>query len=220
MKIAPLIPPSFMSPLTWECRICLTMSSAVQEWALTRLCFLLGYGIGVGGKGSVSFSAHISQICQYVVTIFSTQAAAGTPVSLPVFIADCFLGAWEPFLCAVSFSFGLGFVCFLIFILFIYFLNYFGFGFFFPFCARSRGFTRAGTNDPWWTHWDYGQPSICMRGSKKANYTANLRQRSFSSRFFRVTYWDLSKGWKVKLWAVLLSSTCEGREILCRHFNK
>jgi len=30
-----------------------------------------------GWKGSASFSAHISQICQYVVTIFSNHPAAG-----------------------------------------------------------------------------------------------------------------------------------------------
>lgn len=65
----------------------------------------------MGGKGSVSFSAHISQICQYVVTIFSTQTAAGTPVSLPVLIADCFLGVWGLFVCVLAFLFGWGFVC-------------------------------------------------------------------------------------------------------------
>lgn len=39
-------------------------------------------------KGFASFSAHISRAWQYVVFIFST--AVGTPVSLPVLIADFF----------------------------------------------------------------------------------------------------------------------------------
>lgn len=42
-------------------------------------------------KGFASFSAHISQIRQYVAMIFSTLTAVGTPVSLPVLIDDCFL---------------------------------------------------------------------------------------------------------------------------------
>lgn len=67
----------------------------------------------MGGKGSVSFSAHISQICQYVVTIFSTQTAAETPASLLILIADCFLGVWGLFIMCGEFFVWLGFCLFI-----------------------------------------------------------------------------------------------------------